>query len=175
MSPEYRVIVPQQIADEFEKAIRLIPGALIIPENNSDGGLADRTRTIISKRSTQKDYPAPRESFALDELAQSVKSTLEQIPSETRLRDLTFWNFPPYYKEEYNIPTPSEWSSFMLQLKARDRAFITRSIRLLTRTISPRELEATIDDARNLDLQKAPYPPGIGSVTKEFFTKVFSK
>lgn len=159
MSPEYRVYIPPGSAESYESLMNHMP-----------------EWPIISQRAVKKDFPPiTRQDLKFKEIVQTVRSTLDQIPEDTLVEDLTFWDEPAANKERKHIQNLPQWIELMRSLKPHERVIITRSINTLVRARKKLgQNNATLEDARNLDWSNIPHFDGLGNKSKDFLTQVFS-
>ncbi len=129
MAPEYRVYVPPESVDKFEQAFSQIEGGEIKSKKKLRRDLPPITR--------EENLPLPpiiRDDLTLDELALRVRSYLEELPENTNLHDLMFWNSSKEEKRRKGIQSPSEWIKLMEGLKASEKQRVSRAFNALGRT-----------------------------------------
>lgn len=162
MAPEYRIYIPPQSIVDFESALGRIEGA-----------------AIISKKTAGNDFPITREDLKLDELTQAVKSTLQQVPQETRLNELTTWGWSDRNKKKFDIQTPQEWLQLMMILKPHEKGLVTGSFHRLAYVLE-QELgwqnseQINLANARNLDPSRL-YTRGLGEKGRKFLCQILTK
>lgn len=154
MSPEYKIYVPKEIAEDFKKAVLLIPDT-----------------EIISERPVKRDRDSKEKNNNLyEDLANSAREVLHQLPVNTRISDLYSWNYPQRFKSEHGIQTQEQWSDFMTSLGPGERTLITRCLSTLRKN-NPKDIE--LQNIKKLTLEETMYYRGVGKVTLNLIYEIF--